>query len=117
MTVIYNRGNENVSASGILYANKNEIRKLVTYMIVNAVEGNLDMVLDCPEEYPDKNSIESVFDTLNDQCLDQLEDRIGQLLLEMQNQLKTLKTSVRVMRIDYKESGEVDDIHLQVDVV
>ena len=92
MTVIYNRGaeNVNVSSSGILYANKNEIRKLVTTMILDAVEGNLDMVLDCPEEYPDKKSIESVFDTLNEQCLDQLEDRIGQLLLEMQEQLKTL---------------------------
>lgn len=116
MTVIYNRGFESVDSWNILYSNQSAVKKLVTSMLIDAAEGNLNMVLDCSDEYPDKNSIESVFDTLNQQCIDRLEDVIMHLRDTMLEQLNTLKTTAKVTRIDYKVSGEVDDIHLKVDI-
>lgn len=116
MTVIYKR-NENISPSEVIYANSKAVQKIAAQMIVDTIEGNIDMIMDMPEEYPTKRDIEKVLNSAKDQCLEMFDDYMDTLRESLKKKLEDTKFTVHVSRIDYsKTEDEYEDIHVEVDV-
>jgi hypothetical protein len=105
-----------VKTNGVLYSQPESIRRLAIMMMVNAAEANTDMIYDFPEEYKTKDEVESVFQALNEQALDMLEDHIADLRLSLEKFLRSAKVTAQVRRLDYNKEGKLTDITLDIDV-
>lgn len=115
--ILYHNTVETVKTNDILFYRPEAIRKLGIMMMVNAAEANMDMVMDCPEEYKTKEDIEKVLNSLNEQALDMLEDHINDLRSSLESFLRNAKFRARVTRVDYsKANGEMSDVHVELDV-
>jgi hypothetical protein len=105
-----------VKTTGVLYSQPESIRRLAIMLMVNAAEGNMDMIHDCIEEYETKQDIEGAFQVLNEQALDMLEDHIADLRLSLEKFLRSAKVTAQVRRLDYNKEGKLTDITLDIDV-
>ena len=112
----YENGIDTVKTTGVLYSQPDAIRKMALMLLVSAAESNIDMVLDCAEEYKSKDDIEGVFAALNEQTLDMLEDHIADLRRSLESFLRNAKLNARVRRLDYNKNGELADISLDLSV-
>jgi hypothetical protein len=112
----YEDGIETVKTNSVLYSQPDAVRKLAIMMLVNAAEGNVDMVCDMPEEYEGKDDIEDVFAPLADQALDMLEDHIADLRRSLESFLRSAKVTAKVRRLDYTKEGKLSDITVDLDV-
>ena len=114
--IVHQDGLEFVKTNAVLYSNPDAIRKLAIMLMVNAAEGNTDMVCDMPEEYPTKTDIEAVYRGLNEQALDCLEDHIHDLRESLTKFLKEVKYTAQVRRIDYDNEGKMSDVTVDISV-
>lgn len=105
-----------VKTTGVLYSQPESIRRLAIMLMVNAAEGNMDMIHDCIEEYETKQDIEGAFQVLNEQAIDMLEDHIADLRLSLEKFLRSAKVTAQVRRLDYTKDGKLADITLDIDV-
>lgn len=115
--IAYEKAVDTVRTNEILYQSPEAVRKIAVMLMVNAAECNADMVMDLPEEYPSKEEIEAVFLRLNEQALEMLDDHIDSLRGALKAQLEKIKFRARVTRLDYhRETGKLDDIHVNISV-
>ena len=114
--IVFEDNVETVKVNGVLYSQPDTVRKLAVMMMVNAAEGNTDMVLDMQHEYPSKADVEAAFKDLNELALDCLEDHISDLRLALKQFLENAKVTARVRRLEYDTDGNLADIVVDVDV-
>ena len=114
--IVYENGIEQVNTNGVLYSNPSVIRKLAIMMMVSMAESNTDMVCDMSEEYPTKADVERVFQGLNDQALDMLDDHISDLRASLEKFLQEVKYTAKVRRLEYDQEGKLADITVDIDV-
>ncbi len=114
--IVFQNGIETVKTHDVLYGQPEGIRKLATMLIVDMAESNTDMVCDMSDEYQTKADVERVFQGLNDQAIDVLEDNFEFLKERLINFLRTAKVTARVRRMDYDEEGKLADVMVDVSV-
>ncbi len=114
--IVFQNGIETVKTHDVLYGRPDGIRKLATMLIVDMAESNTDMVCDMSEEYPTKADVERVFQGLNDQAIDVLEDNFEFLKEKLMEFLRTAKVTARVRRMDYDTEGKLSDVMVDVSV-
>ena len=118
MTVIYKSGNETVKTSDVIYANGMTMKKMAAQMIVDTIDGNIEMIMDIPEDYSTKQDIERVISSAKVQCLEMFDDYMDTLRDKLKSAIEATNFTARVVRIDYgKDPGmEFEDIHVEVRV-
>lgn len=115
--IVYENGIDSARTAGILYTDPKDIRKLAITMLVNAAEGIVDMILDCPAEYSSKPEMDAALLRLNDHCLEALEDHIADLRGALTERLTNMKFRARVTNLEYKkETGALSDVTVHIDV-
>jgi hypothetical protein len=107
----------NVNANAVLFSLSDAASTLAKTMVLNASEGNIDMAMDMPNEYNTKNEFEEVFKDLNLQALDMLPDIMYEVEQSIRNELTKMKYTAKVVRMDYKEDGELDDVTVKLDFI
>jgi len=115
MTIIHNAIPQ-VNTHAVLYSLPDAIRQLAITMVVNVAEGNNEMAMDTPNEYNTKAEFESVFEDLPLQALDMIPDLIHELEQGLRKQLNEMKYTAKVVRMDYKDDGELADVTVKLDV-
>ena len=114
--VNFDKGVETVNTNDVLYSRNDAIRALAVMMMVNAAESNTDMICDMPEEYVNKDDVEVVFSSLNEQALDMFDDHFEDLRNRVERFLRNAKVTARVRRLDYNVEGRLWDITVDLDV-
>ena len=114
--VNFEKGVETVSTNDVLYSHPNAVRALAIMMMVNAAESNTDMICDMPEEYKNKDDVEVVFSSLNEQALDMFDEHFEDLRNRVERFLRSAKVVARVRRLDYNPEGLLSDIAIDLDV-
>lgn len=115
--IVYPHGIDTVKTGDVLYGRKQAVRNMVIQMLVDAAESHVDMLLDCPEEYPTKKDVEAVFQNLNEIAESMFEDYFHDLREAVFKELKEIKIRARVTRMDYaNETGELKDITVNISV-
>lgn len=107
---------ETVKTNSVLYSSHDAIRKLAIMMMVNTAETNVDMVMDCSNEYKTKEEIEAVFQGLNEVALEMLDDHIDDLRRSLEAALRDIKYTARVRRLDYDKDGSLSDVTVDISV-
>ena len=107
-----------VKPISVLTANPDTVKALVSALIVSVAEGCKDMVLDYPNEYDSKRSIDAVFDSerLRQIALEEIDDHLADLHHALRECLKTAPISTRVVRMDYGARGDLVDIGVDINV-
>lgn len=114
MTVEYTRS-PLIRAEKVLFIDKATVDAIAQAAIVNMVEGSIEMITDCPEEYPTKGDIEAVLINANDQAIDFLNDAMDELKAAVIERVRTGKLTVRVKAMKFCDvDGLLDDIDAQV---
>jgi hypothetical protein len=115
MSVSYTGVSQNLTASQVLFYGENAIKALAQAAMVNMAEANVEMLTDCPNEYPTKADVERVFQGLNEQATDFLNDVFEDFKERLLKELATKKYTARVSAMRYNDLGELDDIDVKVD--
>lgn len=115
MSVSYTGVSQNLTASKVLFYSDDTVKALAQAAMVNMAEANVDMLCDCPNEYPTKADVERVFQGLHEQAADMINDMFADLKERLLAELATKKYSARVRALHYDEQGVMGDIDLQVD--
>lgn len=114
MTVSYTGASQVVNATNLLYAQDKAIKALAQAAMVSLAEADVDMLLDCPNEYPTKADMERVFTGLHDQATDFVNDVFEDLKERLLKELAQARYTARVKAVHYNDEGTVDDIDLQL---
>ena len=112
--IVFDKGVETVKTEALLYSHKEVVRSFAIMLMANAAESNLDMLLDCPEEYPTKKDIDSVFNQINVVALDMFPDYINDLKYNIEEFLKTAKFKAHVSRLHYDKEGNLSDVDVEL---
>lgn len=115
MSVTYTGVSQSLTASKVLYHSDDTIKALAQAAMISMAEANVDMLCDCPNEYPTKADVERVFQGLNEQATDLINDMFDDLKARLLAELATKKYTSRVRAMHYDEQGVMSDIDLQVD--
>ena len=115
MSVSYTGVSQNLTASKVLFYSDETIRALAQAAIVNMAEADVEMLCDCPQEYPSKADVERVFTGLHEQAADMISDMFDDLKERLLAELSTKRYTARVRAMHYDDNGELNDIDLQVD--
>jgi hypothetical protein len=115
MTIIHN-AIPTVNTHAVLYSLPDAVRQLAIVMLVNMAEANTEMAMDTPEEYNTKAEFENVLQDLPLQALDMIPDLIHDLEQSLRKQLNEMKYTAKVVRMDYKEDGELADVTVKLNV-
>ena len=114
MTVSYTGASQVCNATNVLYAQEQAVRALAQACMVSLAEADVDMLLDCPNEYPTKADMERVFTGLHDQAADFINDTFEDLKERILAELAKARYTARVKALHYNDEGAVDDIDLQL---
>ncbi len=115
MTVSYTGASQVCNATNVLYAQDQAIKALAQAAMISLAEADIDMLLDCPNEYPTKADMERVFQGLHEQATDFINDTFEDLKERLLAELAQKRYTARIKALHYDERGAVDDISLQVD--
>ena len=115
MSVSYSGVSQTLTASKVLFYGEDTIKALAQAAMVNMAEADVDMLCDCPHEYPTKADVERVFQGLNEQATDFVNDMFEDLKERLLAELATKKYTARVRAIHYDEQGVMGDIDVQLD--
>jgi Zn-dependent M32 family carboxypeptidase len=114
--IVFDKDVESVKTEGVLYSHKDSVRSLAILMMATAAEGNVDMILDCSEEYPTKKDIDEVFKHLNGVALDMFAEYIDELKHNVEEFLKNAKFKAHISRLHYDKEGKLSDVDVELDV-
>jgi Zn-dependent M32 family carboxypeptidase len=114
MTVSYSGVSQTVRATDVLYSRAEVVKAIVQAAMVNMAEGNVEMLLDCPEEYPTKADLERVFQGLHDQATDFVEDVFDELKQSVLDQIARQKYTARVTALRYDDDSAMSDIDVKI---
>ncbi len=115
MTVSYTGASQVCNATNVLYAQDQAVRALAQACMISLAEADVDMLLDCPQEYPTKADMERVFTGLHDQAADFINDTFDDLKERVLAELAKTRYTARIKALHYDQQGAVEDISLQVD--
>ncbi len=115
MTVSYTGASQVCNATNVLYAQDQAIKALAQAAMISLAEADVEMLLDCPDEYPTKADMERVFQGLHEQATDFINDTFEDLKERILKELAEKRYTARVKALHYDEKGVVEDISLQVD--
>lgn len=115
MTVSYTGASQVVNATNLLYAHDQAVKALAQACMISLAEADVDMLLDCPNEYPTKADMERVFQGLHEQAADFINDTFDDLKERILKELAQARYTARVKALHYDQQGVVEDIGLQVD--
>ena len=115
MSVSYTGVSQKLTATSVLYYNEDAIKALAQAAMVSLAEADVDMLCDCPNEYPTKADVERVFQGLHEQATDFVNDMFDDLKERLLKELATKKYTARVRAIHYDQQGVMHDIDVQVD--
>ena len=115
MTISHTGVSQNVSATNVLYSRQDVIKALAQAAILNMAEADVDMLCDCPAEYPTKGDCERVFQGLHEQATDLVNDMFDELKEKLLEELAQKRYTARVTGLHYDKEGNMDDITVQVD--
>jgi hypothetical protein len=113
MTIIHD-AIPTVNANGVIYSLSDAVSNLAKTMMVNVAEANNEMAMDTPEEYNSKGEFENIFQDINLQALDMLPDMMHELEQSIRRHLNDMKYTAKVVRMDYKEDGEIADVTVKL---
>ena len=111
----YSGVSQTLTANKVLYSNEEVVKAIAQAAMVNMAEGNVEMLCDCPSEYPTKADIERVFSGLHEQATDLVNDLFDELKAEVLKELLTKTYTARVTAMKFDDAGEMSDIDVQVD--
>lgn len=115
MTVSYTGASQVVNATNLLYAHDQAVKALAQACMISLAEADVDMLLDCPNEYPTKADMERVFQGLHEQAADFINDTFDDLKERVLAELAKTRYTARIKALHYDQQGAVEDISLQVD--
>jgi hypothetical protein len=115
MTVSYTGVSQRVEATKVIYAHSETIKALAQAAMISLAEADIDMLLDCPGEYPTKADMERVFQGLHEQATDFVNDTFDDLKERILAELSQKRYTARIKALHYDTEGQVEDISLQVD--
>ena len=114
MTVGYTGVSQTVQANAILYSQPKVVKAIAPAAMINMAEGNVEMLLDCPNEYPTKADLERVFQGLHEQATDLVNDLFDELKAAVLKELETKSYTARVSAMKFDDNGEMTDIDVTV---
>lgn len=114
MTVVYTGVSQTVQANAVLYSQSKVAKAIAQAAMVNMAEGNVEMLLDCPSEYPTKADLERVFQGLHEQATDFVNDVFDELKDAVLKELLTKSYTARVTAMKFDDKGEMADIDVSV---
>jgi Zn-dependent M32 family carboxypeptidase len=112
--IVFDKGVESIKTEGLLYSHKDVVRSFAIMLMANAAESNLDMLMDCPEDYTNKKDIDNVFNQINLVALDMFPDYIDDLKYRIEEFLKTAKFKAHVSRLHYDKEGKLSDVDVEL---
>jgi hypothetical protein len=115
MTVSYTGASQVCNATNVLYAQDQAVKALAQACMISLAEADVDMLLDCPNEYPTKADMERVFQGLHEQAADFINDTFDDLKERILKELAQARYTARIKALHYDQQGVVEDIGLQVD--
>ena len=113
MTVSYSGVSQTVRAEDVLYSREPAVRALAQAAMINLADGNIEMLLDCPEEYPTRQDLERVFQGLHEQAADFINDVFDELKEGVLKELERSYTA-RIRAMHYNDKGELADLDVKV---
>jgi Zn-dependent M32 family carboxypeptidase len=114
MTVQYTGVSQLISAQKVVYYNDDVIRAIAQAAMVSMAEADIDMLMDCPDEYPTKADVERVFQGLNEQATDLINDVFDDLKQRLLSELAEKRYTAQVRALHYDEHGNYDDIDVKL---
>jgi hypothetical protein len=114
MTVQYTGVSQTIDARSMIYPTITSTKAIAQAAMVSMAEADIDMLMDCPADYPTKESMERVFQGLHDQARDLIEDTFDELRERVLAEL-TANYTARITALHYNPHGEVRDIDLKIE--
>jgi Zn-dependent M32 family carboxypeptidase len=115
MTVTYTGVSQNLNATNVIYSNNAAVKGIVQAAMISMAEGNIEMLLDLPEDYKTKEDVERVFQGLHEQATDLIEDMIENLKRNLLAELQVKCYTARVKALHYDNNGELEDVTVGID--
>lgn len=116
MTIIHNNVHNTVNAQTVIYASDSTVSIIANAAMMSMAEANIDMILDLGKEYNTKADIESVFIRLHEQAQDFVDEAMAELREKLMRRLRNMQYTAQVRRMDYDDKGELEDIHIHLDI-
>jgi hypothetical protein len=113
MTVSYSGVSQTVRADDVLYSREPAVKALAQAAMINMAEADVEMLLDCPEEYPTREDFERVFQGLHDQAADFINDVFDELKESILKELERSYTA-RIRAMHYNDNGKLADLDVKV---
>ena len=114
MSVEYTRPPQ-IRPESVLYSQKETVNAIALMAIVNMLESNIEMVVDCASEYKTKEDIETVMNGTVDQAIDFLNDAMDELKAAVIERVRTGRLAARVKTMKFCDvDGELDDVDVYV---
>jgi hypothetical protein len=114
MSVQYSGVSQTIDARSMIYPTIASAKAIAQAAMVLMAEADIDMLMDCPDDYPTKAAMERVFQGLHDQAHDLIEDTFNELKERVLAEL-TANYTARITALHYNPHGEVRDIDLKIE--
>lgn len=109
-----NNANVDQSIESCIYAREAFVNQIVQAAIVEMARATDDMMIDYPELYNDKQSIEAGYSHLRLQANDFLRDAMETLRAQVNKRLAEIEFTARVRKMEFDESGNVTDAEINI---
>ena len=115
MTVAYTGVSQTINAVSVVYPNDAVVKAIAQAAMISMAEADIDMLTDCPGDYPTKADFERSLQSLHDQARDLIEDTFVELKERVLAELAEKRYTARITALHYDPQGEVSDIDLKVE--
>ena len=110
----YSGVSQTLTANKVLYSNEEVVKAIAQAAMVNMAEGNVEMLCDCPQDYPTKADLERVFQGIHDQATDLITDMFDELKAKVLAELAEKRYNARVTGLHYDDDGALSDITVSI---
>ena len=110
----YSGVSQSLTANQVLYSNEAVVKAIAQTAMVSMAEADVEMLCDCPQEYPTKADLERVFQGIHDQATDLITDMFDELKAKVLAELAEKRYSARVTGLHYDDDGALNDITVSI---
>jgi hypothetical protein len=111
---ITNNANIDQSIESCIYVREAFVNQIVQAAIVDRARATDNMVIDFPELYNDKQSIEAGYSHLRLHANDFLRDAMETLQKQVNKRLAEIEFTARVRKMEFDEAGNVTDAEVNI---
>ena len=110
----YSGVSQSLTANKVLYSDEAVIKAIAQAAMVSMAEADVEMLCDCPQEYPTKADLERVFQGIHDQATDLITDMFDELKAKVLAELAEKRYTARVTGLHYDDDGALNDITVSI---